>query len=221
MIWTWRTGRWERRVWEKGISCWGGCWVVWRGVCWGDFCWDFSDGGGWGASCCLGDCPGGCCGVTFDDDWWVSFSERGGGGWVQSFFLALVSPPSLRLFRFVVVSISPGCSSSVFFFLVFFLIFWWVMEVAMEVEVEVVKIFLVQLVLVLSLLIFWWLFLLLILLLVLLFYESGFPLSGHLDPPFVRFVWIVPRIGGWAGGFSRVTVVDVAVDGWLLRAGSS
>ena len=56
------------------------------------------------------------------------------------------------------------------------------------------------------------LLLLLVLLLVLLFCGSFFP---FLSLGSTWFIWMVPRfqgrIGGWAGGFSWVTVVDVAV----------
>ena len=42
-------------------------------------------------------------------------------GGLCTIFLAFVSPLSLRLLRFMVVSISPNCSPSELFFLAFFL----------------------------------------------------------------------------------------------------
>ena len=61
------------------------------------------------------------------------------------------------------------------------------------------------------------------------FVDRVFSLSGYLGPPSL-FGWSPGSragLGGWAGGFSCVTVVDiavvvdvVAVDGWLLWAGS-
>ena len=46
----------------------------------------FSNGDGLGAGYCHGYCAWGCCGVTFDDTWSVSFS-LGVLGLVQSFLL--------------------------------------------------------------------------------------------------------------------------------------
>ena len=102
MIWTaWevrKSGELGRREFHAAVAV-GGLKMYLLGV----FRGDFSDGSGWGVGCCRGDCVGGCCGVTFGDDWWASFSV-GVLGWVQS-FIALVSSLSLRLFRFVEVSI--------------------------------------------------------------------------------------------------------------------
>ena len=87
--------------------------------CWGCF------GEDWFSDCCWGrTCTEGCCEVAFGGDWvWISFSfSMAWLGCVQNFF-AFVSPQCLHLLRFVVVSISSGCSPSVFFFLAFFLSF--------------------------------------------------------------------------------------------------
>ena len=88
----------------------------------------------------------------------------------------------------------------------------------MAVEMEVLQTVLVQLVLVLMLqfsCLLFLLLLLLLLLLILLVCGPCFSFSSHLGPPFFRFVRVVPRfqgrIGGLVGGFSQVTVVDVAV----------
>ena len=60
----------------------------------------------------------GCCGMTIDDTGSISFS-LGLLGWVHS-YIAFVSPLSLRSFKFAEVSISSGCSLSVFFLVYFF-----------------------------------------------------------------------------------------------------
>ena len=111
-------GTWERREsWQEGYFILRGLLGGLKRGLLGWVCGDFSDGGDWGAGC--GDCTWGCCGVVSDDDLWVSVGVL---ACIQS-FLALISPLSLHLFRFVEVSISSGCSPSLFFFLVILLDF--------------------------------------------------------------------------------------------------
>ena len=88
MIRTWRIAR----VWERGES-WGQGNFMMRGLLGG-----FEEGFVGGVFVVIFQMgvvevpvvdveivPGGCCGVSFGDDWWVSFSV-GVLGWVQSFF---------------------------------------------------------------------------------------------------------------------------------------
>ena len=71
----------------------------------------------------------GCCSITFDDTSSLLL------GWVHRFF-AIVSPLFHHFFKFVDISISSGCSLSVFFFLLLFQLFWLVLEVGMKVGMK-------------------------------------------------------------------------------------
>ena len=108
------------RIGEKGILWWGDCCSgdCWGGDYWGGDCWSCF-GGDWFGDCyCHEVCTGGCCEVAFEGDF-VFFC---GGDAVSRIFFAFVSPKSLHLLRFVVVSIC-SCYSPSVFFLAFFLCF--------------------------------------------------------------------------------------------------
>ena len=215
-------GEREERVGEKGISFWGGCCRVWREISWGCFVGIFQMG--------VVEVPvvvmETVLGAAVVWPWW----------WLMSFlfcrdigqgaeFLPLDSPLSLRLFRFVEVFVSSGCSPSVFILFAFFLDF----LAGDGVEIEIVKMLLVQLVLVLSLLLFFYCFCCCCFCCCLCccfccFVARSFSLlSDQLSPPFFRFTWVVYRFqgrnGNCAGGRFRVDVV-VAIDSWLLWAGT-